>query len=211
MSSWPCSERRSLVELFRPLAAKTSPLARQVPAPIRRKAHGIQPGIMAQVAFTEFTADGMVRHPTFRGIRDDKAASDVTPEVVAHSKRKRPVTRGWSSAPGTCEHGVFLSRPDQSDKAHLLKTSTRNLSRFSVAPWREVRRSEPCPPLLAFPGPIPHQSNRPLCVSITPRTYCMIARSVARKSAPSSQRGPQTPGSFPRRRRYDGRLSCPVP
>ncbi|HKU97700.1 MAG TPA: hypothetical protein VJR58_20590 [Vineibacter sp.] len=79
------AERRRLVELFRALAAETSPLAHQVPAQIRRKAQWIKPGIVVQVAFTEFTADGMVRHPSYRGIREDKAATDV--------KLERPTKR----------------------------------------------------------------------------------------------------------------------
>ncbi|MGH7278472.1 MAG: hypothetical protein ACREJG_07265 [Candidatus Rokuibacteriota bacterium] len=33
---------------------------------------------MAQIAFTERTADGRLRHPVFLGLREDKDAREVT-------------------------------------------------------------------------------------------------------------------------------------
>ena len=83
------AERRRLVDLFRPLASETSPIARQMPAPIRRKAHWIKPGIVVQVAFTEMTVAGMVRAPSYRGIREDKAAAEVKPERPSTKQRRR--------------------------------------------------------------------------------------------------------------------------
>lgn len=37
----------------------------------------VKPELVAQVQFTEWTADGSLRHPVFLGLRDDKAARDV--------------------------------------------------------------------------------------------------------------------------------------
>lgn len=56
----------------RPLAA--SPFH---PAPRLRTARWTEPRWVAQVAFTEWTADGKLRHPSFLGLRDDKAAGEV--------------------------------------------------------------------------------------------------------------------------------------
>ena len=36
---------------------------------------------MAQVAFTEWTADGKLRHPSFLGLREDKAPGEVVREA----------------------------------------------------------------------------------------------------------------------------------
>jgi bifunctional non-homologous end joining protein LigD len=41
------------------------------------KAHFVEPRLVAQVRFTEWTRDGSLRHPVFLGFRDDKAARDV--------------------------------------------------------------------------------------------------------------------------------------
>ena len=43
--------------------------------------HWVKPKLVAQVAFTEWTADGRLRHPRFIGLRDDKRPSEVVREV----------------------------------------------------------------------------------------------------------------------------------
>ena len=45
--------------------------------------HWVEPSLVAEVAFTEWTADGRLRHPSFQGIRDDKRAADVVRERSA--------------------------------------------------------------------------------------------------------------------------------
>jgi DNA ligase D-like protein (predicted ligase) len=49
--------------------------------PGRRGVHWVQPRLVAQVGFTEWTEDGQLRHPRFQGLRDDKNAADVVREV----------------------------------------------------------------------------------------------------------------------------------
>jgi bifunctional non-homologous end joining protein LigD len=61
-----------------PLATDTPPV--EAPRAAVRGAHWIRPELVAEVAFTEFTADNVVRHGSFVGLREDKAARDVTPE-----------------------------------------------------------------------------------------------------------------------------------
>jgi bifunctional non-homologous end joining protein LigD len=43
--------------------------------------HWVKPRFVAEVKFTEWTKDGMLRHPSFLGLREDKAASEVVREV----------------------------------------------------------------------------------------------------------------------------------
>lgn len=52
-----------------------------------RGTHFVRPSIVAQIGFTEWTRDGMLRHPRFEGIREDKAASEVVREVARSSSR----------------------------------------------------------------------------------------------------------------------------
>jgi bifunctional non-homologous end joining protein LigD len=72
-----------LVQLHRDLAAREipdSPFA----DPVRQKgAHWVRPEMVADVEFTEWTEDGRLRHPSFQGLRTDKAASDVHRETPA--------------------------------------------------------------------------------------------------------------------------------
>jgi len=44
-------------------------------------AHWVRPELVAEVAFTEWTTDGRLRHPRFVGLRDDKPARDVVREA----------------------------------------------------------------------------------------------------------------------------------
>lgn len=49
--------------------------------PRERGAHWVRPVLVAEVEFTEWTRDGRLRHPSFVGLRDDKAATDVVREL----------------------------------------------------------------------------------------------------------------------------------
>jgi bifunctional non-homologous end joining protein LigD len=48
-----------------------------------RAARWAEPELVAQVAFTEWTRDGMLRHPRYLGLRDDKPAREVVRERPA--------------------------------------------------------------------------------------------------------------------------------
>ncbi|MDQ0945070.1 ATP-dependent DNA ligase [Streptomyces sp. V1I1] len=45
-----------------------------------RAVHWVRPELVAQIGFTEWTRTGMLRHPRFLGLRDDKRAADVVRE-----------------------------------------------------------------------------------------------------------------------------------
>ena len=49
-------------------------------APRMRDAHWVEPELVAQIGFTEWTRDGRLRHPRFLGLRDDKPAGKVVRE-----------------------------------------------------------------------------------------------------------------------------------
>ncbi|NUO39298.1 MAG: ATP-dependent DNA ligase [Gemmatimonadaceae bacterium] len=73
--------RATLASLGRTLAAlrqRTSPF---VDAPRRAEAIWVKPTLVAQVRYNEMTTDGVLRQPSFLGLRDDKNARDVRLEV----------------------------------------------------------------------------------------------------------------------------------
>jgi bifunctional non-homologous end joining protein LigD len=43
----------------------------------------VSPALVAEVAFSEWTADGRLRHPSFQGVRRDKRPADVIRERPA--------------------------------------------------------------------------------------------------------------------------------
>jgi len=67
-----------LAAIERKTATVTAPRA------MVRGAHWVSPKLVAEVAFTETTPDGVLRHPSFIGLREDKPASEVVAEVPAH-------------------------------------------------------------------------------------------------------------------------------
>jgi bifunctional non-homologous end joining protein LigD len=75
--------RQSLAEIgakLKPLISARSPFE-SVPRAEARSAHWLRPKLVAEVEFTEMTQDGLLRHPSFRGLRSDKLAREVTLEV----------------------------------------------------------------------------------------------------------------------------------
>jgi bifunctional non-homologous end joining protein LigD len=47
------------------------------------EAHWCEPRVVAEVAFTEWTSDGSIRHPSFQGLREDKKPQQVRRELPA--------------------------------------------------------------------------------------------------------------------------------
>jgi bifunctional non-homologous end joining protein LigD len=71
---------RRLGEKFEPLRRKTSPFdGRQPP----KDAVFVEPQLVAEVEFSEWTAAGTLRHPSFKGLRDDKPPEQVVRERPA--------------------------------------------------------------------------------------------------------------------------------
>jgi len=69
-----------LRQRLEPLARKTPPV-RGAPRSARgRVVHWVSPTLVAEVAFTEWTSDGAVRHPSFQGLREDKDPREVVRE-----------------------------------------------------------------------------------------------------------------------------------
>ena len=93
--------------MARDLRRRLEALARTVrpfaPGPgVPRGARFVEPRLVAQVRFTEWTRDGRMRHPSFAGLRDDKEATQVTRERPAPAPRR---------AAGAA--GVRLSHPER--------------------------------------------------------------------------------------------------
>ena len=70
-----------LASRFDRLSRKTP--AAEVPRVAARGASWVTPKLVAEIAFTEFTPDGVLRHPSYLGLREDKPAEDVVPEAPA--------------------------------------------------------------------------------------------------------------------------------
>jgi bifunctional non-homologous end joining protein LigD len=96
-----------MMERMKPLETDKAPV--EVPRADRRGAHFIKPQLVAEIAFTEFTGDGILRHPSFIGLREDKPAKEVVVETPKHLKaaEKKP------ERPTAASFGIAISNPDR--------------------------------------------------------------------------------------------------
>ncbi|MFZ1488330.1 MAG: non-homologous end-joining DNA ligase [Ilumatobacteraceae bacterium] len=70
---------RQLSTALRTLAVPECPFD-PPPALARGRARWVRPELVVQVAFGEWTLDGMLRHPVYLGLRDDRSPADVVRE-----------------------------------------------------------------------------------------------------------------------------------
>jgi len=70
---------------LRPLQQETPPFSGSLSSRERRGVIWVRPSLVAQVEFRAWTADGLVRHGAFKGLREDKSPR----EVVAERAKKK--------------------------------------------------------------------------------------------------------------------------
>jgi bifunctional non-homologous end joining protein LigD len=72
---------QDLSDLQRMLTARaTSPFEGNLPREITRDAHWVEPDLVGEVAYAVWTAEERLRHPSWRGVRDDLEPDDVVRE-----------------------------------------------------------------------------------------------------------------------------------
>ncbi len=119
---------KGLGERLRGMETDSSPFtARDDRTP--KGSHWVQPLLVAQVAFAEWTREGGLRHASFKGLRDDKAPADVVverpamdvtfddaPDSAAHvAADAASDATPDAAAPGAAAvvHGITLTHPDK--------------------------------------------------------------------------------------------------
>ena len=96
-----------LMEKMKPLEIDKP--AVDIPRAERKGGHWIEPKLVAEIAFTEFTSEDILRHPSFIALREDKPASEVVKEVPKNlpksaKKREHPTPESF---------GIEISSPDR--------------------------------------------------------------------------------------------------
>jgi bifunctional non-homologous end joining protein LigD len=86
------------------IAADKSPFTAGTGIP--RNAHWVEPELMAEVAFGEWTREGRIRHSVFHGLRADKPAKKITREVA-----KEPPVSPSSRSPSSSSRPSSSSSP----------------------------------------------------------------------------------------------------
>ena len=96
-TGWNTKDAAALQKSLDSRARKTNPFE-NAPRDIARRAKWVTPDLVAEIAFTEFTPDAIVRHPSFLGLRRDKKASEVTLELPKDAKAAKPKAKAGAKA-----------------------------------------------------------------------------------------------------------------
>jgi bifunctional non-homologous end joining protein LigD len=133
---------------------------------IPREAVFVEPRLVAEVEFREWTSERVMRAPSFKGLRDDKPAVDVVAET---SPAEEPADRGNPDAP----QALFDEVERLSEGALLVRTEGRELR---ITNWDKVLYPETGftkGDLVAYYGRVapfvlPHLHDRPLTLKRYP-------------------------------------------
>jgi bifunctional non-homologous end joining protein LigD len=132
--------QKEMLRQFRPLVVKSSPFAvspdvnkpsRFRPDPPHASAVWLKPELVCEVSYTERTRDGVMRHPSFKGMREDKDAREVVLEKekkateVIRKEKKQPSSPGVARAksPAPRKKKVVPRPPGKAARGTLLNPS----------------------------------------------------------------------------------------
>ncbi len=123
--------------------------------------HWVKPDLVAEIEFTGWTAAGLVRQASFKGLREDKAAREVQAErpapardtQLAELEPKSAKTTAANASSTTADPvvmGVPISKPDKAlwpDPGDVKPITKLELARYyeAVGPWMiQHLRGRPC-------------------------------------------------------------------
>jgi bifunctional non-homologous end joining protein LigD len=78
------AQARALRARLDRIAARACPFSPPPAGRLGGSVHWVRPVLVGEVAFTEWTGDGKIRHPSFQGLREDKRPEEVVRERPAH-------------------------------------------------------------------------------------------------------------------------------
>jgi bifunctional non-homologous end joining protein LigD len=171
---------RALTRALKGLRTRESPFKKPLTSAQRRGVTWVEPKLVGEVEFTEWTDESLLRHPSFQGLRDDKPASKITREKAIpmngrnNSARSTPASRharravnaATNSKENAVVAGVTISHPDRVLYPEIGLTKL-DLARYyeSVADWV-----------------LPHVVDRPLTLVRCPagrKSQCFYQKHIA--------------------------------
>jgi bifunctional non-homologous end joining protein LigD len=135
--------QQEMMKKFKPLITKKAPFqqmpdinkpSRFRPDPPHATATWLKPVLVCEVSFTEMTSDGIMRHPSFEGMRIDKSADEVVKEQAQKAEKivaPEKIRSAIRTQKGEAERKTLLNPADETQvrimKGHELKFT--NLSK----------------------------------------------------------------------------------
>jgi bifunctional non-homologous end joining protein LigD len=141
-----------LCKRLKKLARKTSPFAgAKPPVSSADRVHWVDPMLLVEIKFSEWTADNILRHASFQGIREDKPSPAMATPV---SKRASKPASGSLPQPSVVPQ-ISISNPDK------IFYPESGLTKGQLAAWVASMAA----------WILPHVADRPLMVMRCPDGY----------------------------------------
>ena len=129
-TGFTAKKQKELMDAFTPLIRKTAPFtstpdinkpSRFRPDPPKAEAVWLKPDLVCEVSYRELTSDGVMRHPSFKGLREDKSPKKVlieketdTADLIDLSGKKRLL-----KPPAKLEAKTFLNPFDKTQERKI--------------------------------------------------------------------------------------------
>ena len=108
------------------------------PNPPKATVTWVKPKLVAEISYREMTRDGAVRHPSFKGLREDKKPSEVVKEIpvptVKLVKENKLVQQNVLSAPPKKERKTLLN-PKEETQTRIVGGHELRFSNLSKIYW----------------------------------------------------------------------------
>ncbi|OOQ61361.1 DNA ligase D [Mucilaginibacter pedocola] len=131
--------QKEMMKQFKPLIIDETPFdsepdvnkpSRFRPNPPKAKATWLKPELVCEVSFAEVTSDGVFRHPSFQGMREDKKAKEVVREAEARTAE--------------VVEGEALKKERKESKSDLVKSPKESTRRTLLNPKEETQVKKIC-------------------------------------------------------------------
>jgi bifunctional non-homologous end joining protein LigD len=143
--------QKEMMATFKPLITSKNPFdivpdvnkpSRFRPNPPHAIATWLKPSLVCEVSYAEITSDGVMRHPSFEGMREDKKAADVGREIAEETNKllaeeDKPTTPKAQKASEAKEAPQNTEKTTASKAEKLIKPSGKEVRKTLLNPTDE--------------------------------------------------------------------------
>lgn len=176
--------QKEMMQTFKPLIRKSNPFSEIIdvnkPSRFRQNPPNasvtwLKPELVCEVSYAELTSDGIMRHPSFEGMREDKSAADIHQEVSMPAKKtSKPKILKEKIMPGADQSRKTLLNPSEETQVKKVNGEEMKFTNLDKLYWPKEKITKR--DLLNFyyqvaPFILPYIKNRPMSLNRHPDGY----------------------------------------